>query len=79
MRSAVWAALIRRIPPEQHNLLMLTTKCGIELALQNILRIDDDVMIFKGRIAGSQDNGRLFFVPLDNIDYFGLNRLVKDR
>src|SRR5204863_5343755 len=78
MRSCVWAVLLRRIPPEQHNILMLVTRCGTEIALQNILYLDDEVLAIKGRLAGSQDAGRLYFVPLDNIDYFGFNRMVKD-
>jgi hypothetical protein len=78
MRSSVWAALLRQIPPEQHNTLMLVTMSGIEITLQNILRIDDEFLAFRGRLAGSQDAGRLYFIPLNNIDYFGFSRAVKD-
>jgi len=78
MRSSVWAAMLRLIPPEQHNILMLVTMSGTEIALQTILRIDDEFLAFKGRLAGSQDAGRLYFIPLSNIDYFGYNRAVKD-
>ena len=78
MRSSVWAALLRHIPPEQHNTLSLVTMSGTEITLQNILRIDDEFIAFKGRLAGSQDAGRLYFIPLSNIDYFRFNRAVKD-
>jgi hypothetical protein len=78
MRSCVWTALLRCIPPEHHNVLMLVTRCGTEIALQNILHVNDEILAIKGRLAGSQDAGRLYFVPLDNIDYFGFNRMVKD-
>src|ERR1700722_5067121 len=78
MRGSVWATLLRCIPPEHHNILMLVTRCGPEIALQNILRLDDEILAIRGRLAGSQDSGRLYFVPLDNIDYFGFNRMVKD-
>jgi hypothetical protein len=78
MRSSVWAALLRHIPPEQHNILSLVTMSGTEITIQNILRIDDEFLAFKGRLAGSQDAGRLYFIPLSNIDYFGFNRAVKD-
>jgi hypothetical protein len=57
---------------------MLVTKGGTEIALQNILHLDDELLAIKGRLAGSQDMGRLYFVALDNIDYFGFNRMVKD-
>jgi hypothetical protein len=78
MRSSVWAALLRQIPPEQHNILSLVTRGGTDITVQNILRIDEEVLAFKGRLAGSQDAGRLYFIPLDNIDYLGFNRPVKD-
>src|SRR3954467_2670779 len=78
MRSSVWAALLRVIPPEQHNILMVVTGSGTEITVQTILRIDDEFLAFKGRLAGSQDAGRLYFIPLKNLDYFGFNRTVKD-
>jgi hypothetical protein len=78
MRSCVWTVLLRCIPPEHHNILMLVTTGGTEIALQNIMRLDDEMIVIKGRLSGSQDMGRLYFVPLDNIDYFGFNRIVKD-
>jgi hypothetical protein len=78
MRGCVWAALLNCIPADQHNILMLVTRCGTEIAVQNILRVDNELLAIKGRLAGSQDTGRLYFVPLDNIDYFGFNRMVKD-
>jgi hypothetical protein len=78
MRGCVWATLLRCIPAEHHNILMVVTRCGTEIALQNVLRIDDEILAIRGRLAGSQDSGRLYFVPLDNIDYFGFNRMVKD-
>src|SRR5438874_9703814 len=78
MRNSVWAALLRQVPPEQHNILMLVTRGGTEITVQTILRLDEEFLAFKGRLAGSQDAGRLYFIPLDNIDYFGFNRMVKD-
>jgi len=78
MRGCVWSALLRCIPADQHNILMVVTRCGTEIAIQDILRLDNELLAIKGRLAGSQDAGRLYFVPLNNIDYFGFNRIVKD-
>src|SRR5438874_13591673 len=78
MRSCVWTTLLGRIPVEHHNILMLVTRGGTEIALQNVLYLDEEVLAIKGRLAASQDSGRLYFVPLDNIDYFGFNRMIKD-
>ena len=78
MRGCVWVALLRCVPPEKHNILMLVTKCGIEIAIQNILRLDDELLAIRGRLAGSQDAGRLYFVPLDSIEYCGFNCAIKE-
>src|SRR5262249_15010524 len=32
----------------------------------------------KGRLAGSQDAGRVFFVPYSHIDYFGYQNPLKE-
>ena len=78
MVNASWATLLRQIPEDQHNQLMLRTANGTEITIQNFLRIDFEFVIFKGRLAGSQDAGRLFILPYSNFDYLGINRMVKD-
>jgi hypothetical protein len=78
MHQSAWVALLRHIPPEQHNQLMLVTTCGTEICLQGILRIEQEFMAVKGRLAGSQEAGRLFFLPYERIDYFGFQREVKE-
>src|SRR5438067_7487111 len=76
MQSTPWIALLKKIPAEQHNQLMLVTTSGIEIAIQIILVLDGECLVFKGRLSGSQDAGRLFYVPFDRIDYVGFNRVV---
>ena len=76
MQSSPWIALLKKLPPEQHHHLMLLTASGIEIALQAILQIEGEALVFKGRLSGSQDAGRLFYVPYDRIDFLGFNRTV---
>ncbi len=78
MQSSVWALLLRTIPAEQHHNLMLVTSGHTEIAIQGILRIDHQFMAIKGRLAGSQDAGRVFFIPYNQIDYLGFQQAVKD-
>src|SRR5260370_25921770 len=78
MLNASWATLLRQIPVEQHDQLMLRTNNRTEISVQNLLRIDYEFVILRGRLSGSQDNGRLFILPYANIDYIGINRTVKD-
>jgi hypothetical protein len=78
MQNESWAWLFRRVPPEQHNQLMLVTGSGTEIAVQSLLRIESTFIAIKGRLSGSQDAGRIYFIPYTNIDYFGLQRDVKE-
>src|SRR5690348_14838699 len=78
MAENAWATVLRQIPPEQHNQLMLVTAAGTEIAVQTILQTYPDFIAFKGRLAGSQDAGRLYFLPYQNVDYLGFVREVKD-
>jgi hypothetical protein len=78
VQSSAWAALLRHIPGNvQHN-LMLVTRSGTEMCIQAILRVDHEFLAFKGRLAGSQDAGRLFFVAFDQIDYLGFQQPVRE-
>src|SRR5207244_1480992 len=51
---------------------------GTEIAVQSLLRIEQEFVALKGRLSGSQDAGRVFFIPYANIDYFGSASPVKD-
>jgi hypothetical protein len=76
MLSVPWIALLKKLPPEQHNQLMVVTTAGLEMSVQNILVLEGECLIFKGRLSGSQDAGRLFYVPYDRIDYIAFSRMV---
>jgi hypothetical protein len=78
MQNSAWVALLRHLPPEQHNQFMLVTVGGTEIAVQSLLRIEQELVVVKGRLSGSQEAGRLFFIPYDHIDYFGSANPVKD-
>ena|SRR5438105_4258013 len=76
MKAASWKALLRRIPREHHHNLMVMTTVGVEFAIQAILRIDEEYIILRGRLSGSTDTGRSFFIPYDQINYLGFQRAV---
>ncbi len=78
MQSSAWIILLRRIPPEQHNTLAIVTTVGIEINIQNIVRLEDDHAVIRGRLAGTTDSGRVFFVPFDQINYLGFVKEVKE-
>src|SRR5262249_52799629 len=47
-------------------------------AVQGILRVERSFVAIKGRLSGSTDGGRLFFIPYQQIDYLGSQNEIKD-
>jgi hypothetical protein len=78
MHGAAWQGLLKHIPPERHNQLSVTTTGGVEIAVQTFLRIDPECVAIKGRLAGSQDAGRVFFVPYAKIEILAFQQQVKE-
>jgi hypothetical protein len=77
MQSAGWIGLLERIPPAQHDNLMLMTSTGIEIALQGILRLEEEFVVVRGRLSGT-DLGRIIFLPFNQISYLGFQKAVKE-
>jgi hypothetical protein len=78
MHNAAWVKLLRHIPASEHSNLMLVTTGGTEITIQCLLRLDPECMALRGRLAGSTDAGRVFFVPYSHIDYFGFQQPLKE-
>jgi len=78
MLSEEWIELLAMIPPEQHNILVLTTLTGVDLNIETILRAEPSYLVFRGRVSGQMDDGRIFFLPYRQIDYLQINREVKE-
>jgi hypothetical protein len=78
MQNYAWIALLQHIPPEQQSRFMLVTSSGTEIAIQSFLIIEGEFVAVKGRLSGTQDQGRVFFIPYAHIDYFGFAQAIKD-
>src|SRR4051794_19517135 len=63
MLGNTWINLFRRIPANLHDNLALTLTNGMEIVIQRILKLDSDFAILRGRMAGTQDQGRVVVVP----------------
>lgn len=78
MHNAAWVKLLSHIPAQEQSNLMLVTTSGTEIAIQCLLRLDPECLALRGRLAGSTDAGRVFFVPYSHIDYFGFQQPLKE-
>jgi hypothetical protein len=78
MLARTWIALFRHIPPDHHPRFSLVTVNGTEISIQLILRLEADFAIIKGRLSGSQEAGRVFFIPYSSIDTFSFTSPVRE-
>jgi hypothetical protein len=78
MQNSAWITLLRLMPPAMHNQLVLMTSAGLEFAVQNIFRMEEEYVVMRGRLSGTNDTGRLFLIPYDQINYIGVQAALKE-
>ena len=78
MIGSSWIQLFRRIPAELHNTLSVVSNNGLEVVIQSIVRLENDYAILRGRMAGTNDAGRLLIVPYDQMTFLGFNKRMID-
>src|SRR5262245_3071259 len=69
MQGPAWVALLRRIPPAIHNRLIAVMTTGTAIWLQDSVRLERDYAAVRGRMAGTQETGRVLILPFDQITY----------
>jgi hypothetical protein len=74
----LWKEFLRRIPPEQIDNLTLMTAHGTEINVQALLLMEEDHVVLRGRIAGSNDAGRIFVLPYEHFGHMGFQRPLPD-
>ena len=78
MQSRAFIKLLQRIPREQHDSLVLMTSTGTDITIQTVLRMEEDYLAIRGRLAGTTEGGRIFFIPYDQINYLGIQKELKE-
>jgi hypothetical protein len=78
MDNLAWVAILQAIPAEKLHQFTVVISGNTEITLQSVLRFDRDFAVLKGRLSGSQDAGRVFFVPYHHIINLGTLHPIKD-
>ena len=77
MQNEEWIEMIRLIPAAQQNQLVVVLQNGTELSVDLIFRCEPNFMVIRGRVAGTTDEGRAFFVPYHQMLYLRIERKMK--
>jgi hypothetical protein len=78
MQNNEWIELFNLFPAVQHDKLMIQMTNGVEIALTSLLRLEGPYAVVRGRVAGTSDAGRVFFVPFDRISYLCFQKEVQE-
>ena len=77
MQNQDWIEMFRVIPPEQHNQIVVVLQNGSELAIDTFFRFEPHFMVARGRVAGTLDENRAFFVPYNQMLYYRIERTMR--
>lgn len=78
MQGSLWVKLLRRIPAELHNSLALGLVTGDEVVVQQLIRLDSDFIIVRGRMSGSTAEGRVMLVPYAQMTMVAVNKQLPE-
>lgn len=67
MQSGGWVELFRLIPEKLHDKLIVMMADGSEVAVQDIIRLEPEYVMLRGRAGGTSDTGLAFFLPYERI------------
>jgi|SRR5262245_8374373 len=76
MLNAEWIEMFRLIPQEEHTKLIIALQNGTELSVDTLIRLEPHFLLLRGRVAGTIDEARGFFVPYSQMLYVRLERVV---
>ena len=78
MQSKTWIELFEHIPKAFRDGFGIATASGIEVNLESILRLEEEFMVFRGRLMGTTEAQRTFFLPYNQINLLIYQRLMKE-
>src|SRR5437762_8731478 len=78
MQGSDWIALLRRIPAELHNTLALGLVTGEEVVVQQVIRLEENFVIVRGRMAGSTAEGRIMAVPYAHMTLVAITKRMSE-
>lgn len=78
MQGSAWTELLRRIPADLHDSLALGLVTGEEVVVQQLIRMEDDFVIVRGRMAGTTAEGRVMVVPFSHMSVVAFNKAMME-
>lgn len=72
-----WMSMFRNFPEEEHGKLVLVLKNGTDICIDTIFRFEQNFLIIRGRMGGTIEEARGFFIPYEQMLYVRIERIMK--
>src|SRR5262245_25123245 len=76
MSNEAWIEMFRLIPEEERTKLIIVLQNASEISVDTLIRFEPHFLLLRGRVAGTIDEARGFFVPYNQMLYLRLERVV---
>jgi hypothetical protein len=76
MRRDDVCEVLKKIPEVDLTKVVLVLRYNAAITIDVLARIEEDYLVVRGRENGTNDEGRAFFVPFDDILFIRLDRIV---
>jgi hypothetical protein len=77
MRREDVADIFLRLPDFEHPRVHVVMRAGPNVSIDTVIRLEPHYAVIRGREAGNQDEGRVFFVPYEEMVCMKMERVVK--
>jgi hypothetical protein len=79
MANIGWTTILRSLPPAQQEKVAVTTANGVEIIIQQILSVEEDHLVIRGRTLGDAESGSFFIVPFDRINHLSFPAMFREQ
>lgn len=73
-----WLDLLNRIPASHYDSLALGLVTGGEVVVQQVIKMEKDFVIVRGRMSGSTAEGRVLIVPYSHLTMVAFNNRMTE-
>lgn len=78
MKREDWIRIFEKLPETMHDLVVFSLSSGIDVYNQRFLRYDEESLLVRGRLGGTDEGARIFLVPWTELRMIFFARPVED-
>ena len=77
MTNADWIEMFQLLPEAEHSKLVIVLQTGAEISVDTLVKFERNFLVLRGRLSGTIEEARAFFVPFDQMLCLRLERMIR--